>query len=388
MSAVQPISNTSAPATADQRNLHILIVDDNHMIHEDIRKILAPEAQDDELSALEADLFGAPAPTVERFEFEIDSAMQGQEGLTMVEKATAEGRPYALAFVDLRMPPGWDGVETIGHLWRVDPDIQVVICTAYSDYTWAETIERLGRRDNLLILKKPFDVTEVEQLAHALTERWELVRRTRTNLNDLSRITNEQGRNLEAANAQLQRARDQVVEVERLLCAAHQRETAGRVLSLAVHDIEEAAQRQDWASLHRALAPIQDAAICVTEPVGRADVNAAVASAVTYATRHLGITDVSTDFGSSSVLRCPVGHLHHAIVSLIDGFRSGGGSILVQTKREPTAAVIRVVSNAPVAPESYTLGRLLAEQLVASAGGDVRTGQTGLRTSVEMRFSV
>ncbi|MFT6144642.1 MAG: CheY-like chemotaxis protein [Myxococcota bacterium] len=388
MSAVQTTPNNSVPSATEERNLRILIVDDNHMIHEDIRKILAPEAQDDELSALEADLFGAPAPTVERFEFEIDSAMQGQEGLAMVEKATAEGRPYALAFVDLRMPPGWDGVETIGHLWRVDPDIQVVICTAYSDYTWAETIERLGRRDNLLILKKPFDVTEVEQLAHALTERWELVRRTRTNLNNLSRITSEQGRNLEVANAQLQRAHDQVAEVERLLCAAHQRESAGRVLSLAMPDIDEATRNRDWAALQGALEPIQQAALYVTEQVGSADVNAAVASAVTYATRHLGLTDVSTDFGSSAVLRCPVGDLHHTIVALMDGFRAGGGSILVQTTREPASAVIRVVSNAPVPPESYTLGRLLAEQLLASAGGTVRLSQDGTRCSVELRFSI
>lgn len=386
MSAVLTAPTDPAAMPTEDRNLRILIVDDNHMIHEDIRKILAPEIQDDELSALEADLFGSSAPKVERFEFEIDSAMQGQEGLECVERATAAGKPYALAFVDLRMPPGWDGVETIGHLWRVDPDIQVVICTAYSDYTWAETIERLGRRDNLLILKKPFDVTEVEQLAHALTERWELVRRTRSNLQDLSRITSEQGRSLEVANAQLQRARDQVIEVERLLRAAHHRESAGRVLSMAMPDIDEAARNRDWTSMQRALEPVQQAAISVTEPSGHADVNAAVASAVTYATRHLGLTDVSTDFGGSSVLRCPIGDLHHTIVALMDGLRHGGGSILVQTRRDGHTATVCVRTNAPVRAESYTLGRLLAEQLAHTVGGACEVRSDGNTCAVEMRF--
>ena len=70
------------------------------------------------------------------------------------------------------MPPGWDGIETIKHMWKIDPDIQVVICTAYSDYSWEETVKELGMGDNYLILKKPFDVVAVRQLACALTRKW------------------------------------------------------------------------------------------------------------------------------------------------------------------------------------------------------------------------
>lgn len=70
------------------------------------------------------------------------------------------------------MPPGWDGIETIKHMWEVDPDIQVVICTAYSDYSWEDTVKELGIGDNYLILKKPFDVVAVRQLACALTRKW------------------------------------------------------------------------------------------------------------------------------------------------------------------------------------------------------------------------
>jgi signal transduction histidine kinase len=87
-----------------------------------------------------------------------------------------------MAFLDVRMPPGWDGVETAKHLWEVEPDLQIVICTAFSDYTWQDTVAALGRTDRLLILKKPFDRVEVCQLASALTEKWNLVMKERASL--------------------------------------------------------------------------------------------------------------------------------------------------------------------------------------------------------------
>ena len=82
----------------------------------------------------------------------------------LVEQALQANDPYALAFVDIRMPPGWDGVETIERIWRICPDLQAVICTAYSDYSWDNIIGRFGHTDNLLILKKPFETVEVPRL--------------------------------------------------------------------------------------------------------------------------------------------------------------------------------------------------------------------------------
>jgi diguanylate cyclase (GGDEF)-like protein/PAS domain S-box-containing protein len=97
-----------------------------------------------------------------------------------------------MAFVDMRMPPGWDGVETISKMWEADPDIQVVICTAYSDYSWEEIIKRLGNVDRLLILKKPFDTVEVCQLAYALTQKWHLAKHAHLKLNQLQAMVLEQ----------------------------------------------------------------------------------------------------------------------------------------------------------------------------------------------------
>jgi diguanylate cyclase (GGDEF)-like protein/PAS domain S-box-containing protein len=187
--------------TIQGNHFRLLIVDDNESIHDDLKKILAPAEIDSQLAADEAILFGtAPAPAAA---FEIDSAFQGRDGLACVVRARAEDRPYSLAFVDVRMPPGWDGIETIGHLWKVDPDLQVVICTAHSDYNWHDISKCLGMSDNFVVLKKPFDIIEVTQLAHAMTAKWASMQQARMRMHELDRMVEERTSELSAANAQL-----------------------------------------------------------------------------------------------------------------------------------------------------------------------------------------
>jgi len=150
----------------------ILVIDDNPAIHEDFRKILCQDRRSSSsLDAHEAELFGLSQPLGDQSEFEIDSAYQGEAGLARVYHAIQEERPYVLAFVDVRMPPGWDGIQVTPKLWVADPELPVVICTAYSDYSWEEMFARLGTSDRMFILKKPFDREEVLQLAHTLTAR-------------------------------------------------------------------------------------------------------------------------------------------------------------------------------------------------------------------------
>lgn len=145
---MQP-ENISSPAPVVACNNRVLVIDDTESIHQDFRKTLVLAAAAGEVDAIEAALFGSPAPTGgnKRMDFVVDSAMQGQEGLDRVREAAVAGRPYAMAFVDMRMPPGWDGVQTIEQLWKVDPDLQVVICTAHSDYILAadrQSLRTLG----------------------------------------------------------------------------------------------------------------------------------------------------------------------------------------------------------------------------------------------------
>ncbi len=183
----------------------ILVIDDNEAIHQDFRKIFCPGTDEDfALDAARAELFGGAAETASRPDFEIDSAFQGEEGLALVRQAQAEGRPYAMAFVDVRMPPGLDGIETTSRLWQLDPNVQIVICTAYSDYSWEEMLDKLGRSDKLVVLKKPFDNIEVLQLANALTEKWRLARQVNSRLSDLEHLVDERTRNLQSTNGHLQ----------------------------------------------------------------------------------------------------------------------------------------------------------------------------------------
>lgn len=111
-------------------NQSVLIVDDNSAIHEDFRKILQPDQV--ELDPFEVAVFGAPNVQATAHHFEIDSAYQGKEALEKVCQSVVAGRPYAVVFMDIRMPPGWDGIETTAQLWTQDPDLQVVICSAYT----------------------------------------------------------------------------------------------------------------------------------------------------------------------------------------------------------------------------------------------------------------
>ena len=180
------------------RNRCMLVIDDNKAIHDDFRKILVGDANHRASSESHAAFFGEESGHADNLTFEVDSAFQGQEGLEKVRKSIGEGRPYAMAFVDVRMPPGWDGVETIGHLWKVDPNLLVVICTAYNDYNWSEMAKRLDNMDRWQILKKPFDNVEVRQLAASLTEKWDLARKVDLKLDETQRMVDAMNRNLTA----------------------------------------------------------------------------------------------------------------------------------------------------------------------------------------------
>src|SRR6202035_2915925 len=177
-------------------NRRILLVDDTPAIHEDFRKSLAPAAP---IGETEAILFGVTARAASIC-FEMDSALQGEEAVAKVRASLQANRPYAMAFVDLRMPPGMDGVATVERLWKEDPRLQIVMCTAYSDYSWMDVLDRLEAPDRLLILKKPFDPVEVFQFANALTTKWKLSEQAAFKMNTLEQAVEERTRELSNAN--------------------------------------------------------------------------------------------------------------------------------------------------------------------------------------------
>jgi diguanylate cyclase len=188
---------------SEQPNRHILVVDDNKVIHDDFLKILQPQIEPDVMSLTRSALFGESSHVTRRDSYEVDCVDQGEAAVMLARRAREEGRPYAVAFVDMRMPPGWDGLETIERLWEEDTELQVVICTAISDRPWEEITKRIGQNDKLLILQKPFNSIEVLQLATALCRKWDLAHEAAGQLDGLNRQVEERTAELQHANKRL-----------------------------------------------------------------------------------------------------------------------------------------------------------------------------------------
>lgn len=162
-------------------NRRILVIDDEPSIHGDFQRILSPRESHTDFASLEERLFGIrPAPEPARFS--LTHAHQGREGADVLRAALDRGEPFFMAFVDMRMPPGWDGLRTIEELWKIDPRLQIVVCTAYSDHAWEEVVHQLDTRDRLLITKKPFDPIEVSQAAVTLCKKWGLERESESRI--------------------------------------------------------------------------------------------------------------------------------------------------------------------------------------------------------------
>jgi CheY-like chemotaxis protein len=190
---------TSAQSTEifdDHRPPRILIIDDNPSIHRDFQLVFLDEWENAELDADDQRLYGAPAKSgAGKMPYLLEHAHSGREGVEKVAADKSAGRFFQLAFVDIRMP-GMDGLETIERVWKIDPRVQVVICTAYADYSQDDLTRRLGHTDKLLLLKKPFDSIEVTQLARTLTEKWYLARQAALKLEQMELLVSQRTQKL------------------------------------------------------------------------------------------------------------------------------------------------------------------------------------------------
>jgi two-component system, NtrC family, sensor kinase len=219
------------------QSYRILVVDDNPSIHDDFRRIFATERpRGGELDDLAASVFGLPqAPTGPQFS--LDHASQGQAALARVIAAREANAPYALLFMDVRMPPGWDGVEAAARVLADDPDVHVVLCTAYPEQRWRHRVEQLSGRDRVLVLKKPFDVVEVQQLACALCEKWVHAQEHRARVHHLERsVTTQQGQLAAAADHLRQEIASRAL-IESRLRKAERLEGLGRLAAGLCHEI-------------------------------------------------------------------------------------------------------------------------------------------------------
>lgn len=217
--------------------VRILIVDDNESIHTDFKKVLAGHTED-RLRSVEMELFGEDDSSSGSDElgmdYDLDHAYQGEEAVSMVDAAAAEGNPYALIFMDVRMPPGMDGVRATAEIWKNHPNLEVVICTAHSDYSWNQMLDEIGATDKLQFIRKPFDMVTVQQLALSLTKKTELSLQTE---NYIRRLEVEMSQKEEAQNAL--RTLNEELEA-RITERTAALETANQSLKQTVLDLQEA----------------------------------------------------------------------------------------------------------------------------------------------------
>lgn len=216
----------------------ILVVDDNPDIHHDFETILREQHRCDQLEHMEAEIFGqAPPPPCLPMNYQLSFASQGQQAVDLVKQSFEQNDPFQLAFVDMRMPPGIDGLETIELLWAIDPHLQIVLCTAFSDYSWEQIEQRLQRTENLLILKKPFDVSEVAQMASTLTKKWLLTQAAMLKQEELERIVAERTNALRETNRQLEAEIDERRQLSKQLIRAQKMQAIGMLAAGVAHDL-------------------------------------------------------------------------------------------------------------------------------------------------------
>ena len=165
------------------RNNRILIVDDQPELHDDFVEMLAPSAppraSDDLAAAFQAadgSLDPAPAAGPLPPPFELSHAYSGEDACTQVEEAWREGRPFALAFVDLRMPPEMDGVEAIRRIRRTDRNLEIVVMTACSERSPREIVSGIDPLHKMLHVRKPFTREEIQQIAMCMVGKWNVER--------------------------------------------------------------------------------------------------------------------------------------------------------------------------------------------------------------------
>ena len=236
-------------------NRKILLVDDNEDIHNDFRKILVPHKsiENVELAHLEDQLF-ATGPTKKAetkenekgidWDYKVDSAFQGQTAIEMVDKAAKEGAPYAMMFMDIRMPPGLDGIQTVKRIWEKHPYIEVVLCTAYSDYNSNDLTSILGASHRLILLKKPFDPMAVRQMALAITTKWNFEAQTRLNVEVLENAVKERTKSLSETvlklthmNEELDSSLKKLAETQSLLLQSSKMSALGEMAAGVAHEI-------------------------------------------------------------------------------------------------------------------------------------------------------
>jgi two-component system NtrC family sensor kinase len=349
----------------------ILVVDDNPAIHADFAKILIREPPPESLDDLERLALGSPPQESPSPTYLLDFAFHGAEALEHVQARAGLQQPYALAFVDMWMPPGWDGLETIERLWEADPNLQMVICTAYSDYDWQAALERLQRPEKLLLIKKPFEPVVVRQCANALAARSRAERKLREQLREQSRLR-------QAAEDELGLAQ-KLESVGRLAAGiAHEINTPVQYISDSMHFLKSA-----FGELATALGPVPKepdlAFVCEEVPL-------AIERVLEGTERLVGIVRAMKEFAHPDGGEKAPADLNRALQTTLLIARNEYKYVAVAELQ--AGAIPEVTCNVGELSQVFLNLIVNSAHALADAGRDSETGRITIRTSPEGEWVV
>jgi two-component system, cell cycle sensor histidine kinase PleC len=193
----------------------ILIADDEPSILNAYSSVLLADAKakqgDAGLDDLEAELFGDSQQQAAQA-YELQLCQQGQQAVAAVKAAAAEGRPFSVAFLDVRMPPGINGVETAKEIRSIDPGLNIVFVTGYSDTDPRDMARIVPPVERLFYVAKPFQPLELQQFASALSNKW----RAEQDLLVAHELLKQQYAQLQTANAELSQAKQKAEAASRM----------------------------------------------------------------------------------------------------------------------------------------------------------------------------